>query len=53
MVVSTFEDFFSLKSYFFRFREKKEKIKNVGQEQLTIKCSSNRELPRFQEPILG
>ena len=25
----------------------------LGQEQLTIKCSWNRELPQFQEPILG
>ena len=25
----------------------------LGQEQLTVKGSSNRTLPRFEEPILG
>ena len=28
-------------------------IKKLGQGQLTVKGSSNRMLPQFQEPILG
>ena len=29
------------------------RLKNSGQGQLTVKGSSNRMLPRYQEPILG